>query len=118
MIRTETRTVIMTSTFYPPFHIGGDAVHVKYLAEELVRRGHEVHVLHSVDAYRLKRGGTLPYEDQIGVQVHPVEAPTGRVSPAVTFMTGSNRRAERLLEQLVVKERAAWVHHHHFSLWG
>lgn len=108
----------MTSTFYPPFHIGGDAVHVRYLAEELVRRGHEVHVLYSVDAYRLKRGGTLPYEDQIGVQMHPVEAPTGRVSPAATFMTGSNRRAERLLEQLVVKERADWVHHHNISLLG
>ena len=45
----------MTSTFYPPYHIGGDAVHVKYLAEELAKRGHEVHILHSIDAYNVKR---------------------------------------------------------------
>ena len=37
----ETSCIVMTSTFYPPFHLGGDAVHVK-MAEELVRQGHEV----------------------------------------------------------------------------
>ena len=46
----------MASTFYPPYHLGGDAVHVRYLAEELVRRGHEVHVVHSLDAFALKPG--------------------------------------------------------------
>ncbi|MDD1773006.1 MAG: glycosyltransferase [Methanomassiliicoccales archaeon] len=118
VIRTETKTVIMTSTFYPPFHIGGDAVHVKYLAEELTRRGHEVHVLHSIDAYRLKSGGTLPREEATGVHLHPVESGAGRVSPVLTFLTGSNRRAERMLERLMKEESPDWIHHHNISLLG
>ena len=40
----ETERIVMTSTFYPPYHLGGDAMHVKYLADELTRLGHEVHV--------------------------------------------------------------------------
>ncbi len=108
----------MTSTFYPPLHIGGDAVHVKYLAEELAGRGHEVHVLHSVDAYRLKRGGSLPEMDSTAVHLHRVETSIGRASPVLTFITGSNRRAETLLEQLVAKEKPDWIHHHNVSLLG
>ena len=46
---------MITSTFYPPYHLGGDATHVKYLAEELPKRDHEIHVMHSLNAYRAKR---------------------------------------------------------------
>ena len=51
----ETLRFLFTTSFYPPYSIGGDATHVKYLAEELAREGHEVHVVHSIDAYRAKR---------------------------------------------------------------
>jgi hypothetical protein len=34
----ETLTFLFTSTFYPPYHIGGDAIYVKYLAEELPKK--------------------------------------------------------------------------------
>ena len=51
---------LMTCSFYPPYHVGGDATHVEYLAKELAKRGHEVHVFHSLDAYKIKRGGKLP----------------------------------------------------------
>ena len=40
----ETLRFLMVSTFYPPYHLGGDAVHVQYLAEALAERGHEVPV--------------------------------------------------------------------------
>ena len=43
----ETAKILMVSTFYPPYHLGGDAIHVKYLADELSKAGHEVHVIHS-----------------------------------------------------------------------
>lgn len=118
VMTTETKTIVMTSTFYPPFHIGGDAVHVKYLAEELTGRGHEVHVIHSVDAYRLKRGGGRPRGDGTGVHVHPIESTLGRTSPALTYITGSNKGAERLLERLIEVERPDFIHHHNISLLG
>ena len=44
----------MVTTFYPPYHFGGDGVLVYRLSEALAERGHSVDVIHSVDAYRLQ----------------------------------------------------------------
>ena len=52
----ETLKFLMISTHYPPNHLGGDAVLVEYLSTELMKRGHEVHVLHSPTAYEVLRG--------------------------------------------------------------
>ncbi len=52
----ETLKFLMVSSHYPPNHLGGDAVMVQYLSEELVRRGHEVHVFHDPAIYALVRG--------------------------------------------------------------
>src|SRR5947209_7940112 len=50
----------MVTTFYPPYHFGGDAIGVQRLARGLVRRGHEVTVIHDVDAYNLLHQGSEP----------------------------------------------------------
>src|SRR5881628_2265500 len=52
----ETLKFVMTAAFYPPYHLGGDANHVRYLAEALVAQGHEVHVEYSPAALAIKRG--------------------------------------------------------------
>ena len=114
----ETRRIVMTSTFYPPYHLGGDAVHVKYLAEELASRGHEVHVLHSMDAFHLKSKGREPRPESSDVHVHPVSTSMGSASAAVTYLTGSNRKVERQLRRVVSEVRPDWVHHHNISLLG
>ncbi|MDD1744000.1 MAG: glycosyltransferase [Methanomassiliicoccales archaeon] len=113
----ETKRIIMTSTFYPPFHLGGDATHVKMLKEALEKRGHEVDVIYSLDAYRLKRG-TVPREIETPPGVHPVQGSFGRWSAVGTYLTGSNKAAERELERLVKDLRPDWVHHHNISLLG
>jgi len=118
VIGTETKTIIMTSTFYPPFHIGGDAVHVRYLAEELTKIGHEIHVIHDVDAYHLKRGRRRPQETKGQVNTYAIESKLGRISPVLTYLTGSNKIAERTLERLIKDENPDWVHHHNISLLG
>jgi glycosyltransferase involved in cell wall biosynthesis len=51
----ETLRFLMVSSHYPPNHLGGDAVMVQYLSNELARRGHEVHVLHDPAVYSLVR---------------------------------------------------------------
>ncbi len=45
----------MVTTFYPPYHFGGDAVFVQALARGLTEAGHQVEVVHCEDAYRLKQ---------------------------------------------------------------
>src|SRR5919106_3229385 len=42
----------MLTTFYPPWSFGGDAIQVQRLSEALAERGHEVTVVHSLEAYR------------------------------------------------------------------
>jgi glycosyltransferase involved in cell wall biosynthesis len=51
----ETLKILMISSHYPPSHLGGDAVMVQYLSEELVLQGHEVHVIHNPAVYELVR---------------------------------------------------------------
>src|SRR5690242_14409708 len=61
--------VLILSWEYPPIVEGGLARHVRKLSEQLVRQGHDVHVL-------TRGGGHLePEEDRHGVTVHRVREP-------------------------------------------
>src|SRR6266849_3586863 len=57
----------MVTTFYPPYHFGGDGVFVYRLTQALAERGHSVDVIHSVDAYRLQH----PAEPEVAFSHHP-----------------------------------------------
>ena len=63
----------MVTTFYPPFSFGGDALSVQQLSRALVRRGHEVTVVHDVDAYGVLSNRPLPpfreEDDDGGIRV-------------------------------------------------
>jgi glycosyltransferase involved in cell wall biosynthesis len=93
----------LVTTFYPPYHFGGDAIFVSHLAAELGRRGHDVDVVHDVDAYRLlcPHARPVPAPAPTNVTVHPLSSPFGRLSPFVTHQTGRpwlNPALRRLLE--------------------
>jgi len=79
----------MVTTFYPPYHFGGDATFVRGLARALVAKGHHVEVVHCEDAYRL-RGRELPAVQgkQDGIVVHRLRSPFGKLSPLITQQTG------------------------------
>ncbi|MEP6957797.1 MAG: glycosyltransferase [Nitrospirota bacterium] len=79
----------MVTTFYPPYHFGGDAVFVQTLARALVARGHHVEVVHCEDAYRLQgREQSAAQGERDGVQVHRIRSPFGMLSPLITQQTG------------------------------
>jgi glycosyltransferase involved in cell wall biosynthesis len=113
----ETLKFIFTSSFYPPYHLGGDANHVRYLAEELVNRGHEVHVLHSLDAYKVKRKGTPVPSDSHGVITHPIETRFSR-SAYEAYLFGNSRPVNEKFRDLVREVAPDVVHHHNISLLG
>ena len=54
----------MVTTFYPPYNFGGDGIFVYRLANELAERGHQVEVVHSVDAYRMLHPGATSSSDE------------------------------------------------------
>lgn len=114
----ETKTFLFTTSFYPPYHIGGDAMHVAYLAEELVGRGHEVHVLHSIDAYNLKRKATVESQDSNGVETHPCRSPFGVLSPISAYAIGKSPHVSRRFSAVVKDVSPDIVHHHNVSLLG
>ena len=110
----------MVTTFYPPYHFGGDAMYVYRLSNELARRGHEVSVVHCADAYRVLRAeepnGTYPHEP--GVSVHVLRSRLGRVSPLVTYLSGRPGPKARPLRALFDDGRFDVVHFHNVSLVG
>ena len=114
----ETITFLMTSTFYPPYHIGGDAVHVKLLAEELVKRGHEVHVMHSLDAYRLKRKKLPEKKEDRQVHIHPLKSPFGKLDPVSVYTLGNSHYVTKKFSKIVKDVSPDVVHHHNISLLG
>ena len=79
----------MVTTFYPPYHFGGDAIFVQALARALVVAGHQVEVVHCEDAYRLQsREQPAVQIEQDGVEVHRLRSPFGMLSPLITQQTG------------------------------
>jgi glycosyltransferase involved in cell wall biosynthesis len=79
----------MVTTFYPPYHFGGDAIFVQTLARALVSEGHHVEVVHCEDAYRLRvREQPTMQTEHDGVVVHRLRSSFGMLSPLITQQTG------------------------------
>lgn len=116
----EPLSFCMVTTFYPPYHFGGDAMHVYRLSNALARRGHKVTVVHSIDAYRTLRrdepGGSFPNEP--GITVRQLASRLGRVSPLATYLSGRPAIAARALAEAVEGEPFDVVHFHNISLIG
>src|SRR5438128_4903425 len=62
----------MVTTFYPPYHFGGEAMYVYWLSNELARRGHRVTVVHCVDSFtmltRAPHRGDFPHLPTVRVE--------------------------------------------------
>jgi glycosyltransferase involved in cell wall biosynthesis len=80
----------LLTTFYPPFNFGGDGIDVQRTARALVRRGHDVTVVHDVDAYEWLTGKRLPDQPvlQDGVEVIGLRSKFGVLSPLLTHQFG------------------------------
>lgn len=118
----ETKTFLMTSSYYPPYHIGGDATHVKYLSEVLVKLGHEVHVMFSLDAYCYKKpdfkGSLQEMEENNGVFLHPLQSPLGKSDLYLTYLSGRSTYVKKRFISLLSQIKPDVVHHHNIFFLG
>lgn len=99
----ETLRFLMVSTNFPPYNMGGDAIFVGYLSEELARRGHEVHVAYNPSVYRILRG-ELPKGHEKNstnsVVRHEYSPVAPRLNLATSLMFGIDSRTGRWLRSL------------------
>lgn len=109
----------MVTTFFPPYHMGGDAVYIARLVDALARRGHQVDVVHDIDAFHASGGRTphAAYVPPAGVSVYPLRSPLRLLSPLLTHQTGRSWLKGALRERLE-RERYDVVHFHNISLIG
>ncbi|MDB5351422.1 MAG: glycosyltransferase [Planctomycetota bacterium] len=110
----------MVTTFFGGHSFGGDAAYVDRLARALLRRGHEVHVIHCADSFQAVRGAhpLRPYTPPPGLQVHRLESPLGVISPLATQITGKPYFKTRALRKLLDAVDTDVVHFHNISLVG
>ena len=110
----------MLTTFYPPYHFGGDAIYVQSLAHALADRGDRVTVVHCIDSHRVLAGGTDAgvAESHPGVRVVSLSSRVAALSPTFTYLTGHAGVKERTLQRLFASESFDVVHFHNISLLG
>lgn len=108
------------TTFYPPYSFGGDAIGIQRLARGLVRRGHEVTVVHDVDAYDLlHRGPTPPAgREPEGLRVVPLRSGLGALSCLLTQQTGRPVVNGRRIGSILREGAFHVVNFHNVSLVG
>jgi glycosyltransferase involved in cell wall biosynthesis len=110
--------IAMVTTFYPPYHFGGDARAVRHLAHALVRRGHEVDVIHDIDAYRTLGGGDPePLQEPPGLRVHGLESRLGALSNLATQQSGRPIVHGRTIQRILAGGFDV-IHFHNVSLVG
>ncbi len=114
----RTRNFCMITTFYPPYHFGGDGVFVHRLSNELAKRGHRVDVIHSLDAYSLhsdEPNGRFP--NHPNVRVYGLKSKTGILSSLLTQQTGFPYFSKNIRE-IIENGKYDIIHFHNISLIG
>ena len=112
--------ICLVTTFYPPFHFGGDGVFVQRLAAALAEAGHAVDVVHSIDAYRLHgpREPPVAFAEVPGVVRHPIESARPFWTSLAAHQLGNPAAYSRQLRALLDGDRYDVVHFHNVSLMG
>lgn len=110
----------MVTTFYPPYHFGGDGVFVYRLVEALAERGHSVDVIHSVDAYRLQHPADpeIAFSHHANVNVHSIETKHPKLSALSAHQLGGPAAYKKRLRALLDRGEYDVIHFHNISLMG
>ncbi len=108
------------TTFYPPYNFGGDGIGIQRLARGLARAGHEVTIMHDVDAYNTLHKGPEPgpgLEPQ-GIEVVSLRSGVGTLSPLLTQQFGRPVANGGKIRRLLAKGGYDVINYHNVSLIG
>lgn len=110
----------MVTTFYPPFNFGGDGIGIERLCHALLRRGHEVTVIHDEDAWRNLAPGREPPAKvhPPGLEVVRLKSKHGMLSNLLTQQLGRPVVHGRRIAKLLRDGRFDVINFHNVSLVG
>jgi glycosyltransferase involved in cell wall biosynthesis len=109
----------MVTTFYPPYHFGGDGIYIHRLCNELAQRGHHVEVIHNADAYLVLAGRepNQTCDNHPNVTVHTLRSGSPLLSALAMQQSGTpalhSHRIRTILDQ-----GFDVIHYHNVSLAG
>ena len=110
----------MVTSFYPPYNFGGDGIFIQRLATALAQRGHEVTVVHCIDAYRASGGATIATDEPAAdtITVHSIRHRAGLLSTLITHQFSTPGLKARALRRIFEQQQFDVVHFHNISLIG
>lgn len=108
------------TTFYPPYSFGGDAMYIYRLSHMLGDAGHQVDVVHCVDAYHLQHPAEpeIPFAEHPNVTRHALRSGYGWLSPLLTQQTGRPFLKKQPIADLLRRKRYDVIQYHNISLLG
>ena len=108
------------TTFYPPYSFGGDGGYVHRLAGALADAGHQVDVLHSIDAYHVAHPHEpeVPWQDHRGVTVHGLKSRAPWLTMLTAHQTGRPFFYAKDIQQVFNSRAYDVIHFHNVSLFG
>ncbi len=113
----------MITTFYPPYHFGGDANYIRQMAHSLASLGHEVDIIHDIDAYHLLK--TVPEQDRLepleepeGITVYGLQSRIGRLSCLATQQLERPVVHGRKIRKIFRDRKHDVIHYHNILLVG
>ena len=116
----STLNFCMITIFYPPYSFGGDSIYLYRLATELVRRGHQVDVIHCADSFHMfqKEVNPAAFPVSEGIRVHRLESGYGGLTPLLSHQTGLPVLTGAKIQQILASKRFDVIHYHNVSLFG
>ncbi|MBK7926866.1 MAG: glycosyltransferase family 4 protein [Bryobacterales bacterium] len=108
------------ATFYPPYSFGGDAMYVYRLAHTLAELGHEVDVVHNVDAFHLQHPADpkIAFAEHPGVRRHELRSGWGKLGLLATHQSGRPLAHQQQIQEVFRSKPYDVVHYHNVSLLG
>jgi glycosyltransferase involved in cell wall biosynthesis len=111
-------SIVMFTTFYPPYSFGGDAIGVQRMARALAARGHDVTVVHDEDSY-LILGGKVQVEGAAdGVRRIGLRAGNGMLSNLLTQQLGRPVTHAARIRAILAERKPDIIWHNNTSLIG
>ena len=109
------------TTFYPPYNFGGDGIAIQRMARALVERGHQVTVIHDVDAFRVMNHSgarTAPAQEDDGVEIVALRSRLGALAPIITHQLGKPLVNRRRILEVLARGNFDVITYHNISLVG